>query len=192
MSLLISLGLSQLNPPPGTLRTIRNFKIDPVFLKDEPKPAVKKAPKPPKPKKKTSHDIKLENLERVIEAIHAGANTQMIIAKKTGLSHATVCVYVRQLEAEERITVDHQSTPKKYFKRGRIPYRFGNKRFVMTDSIKKVLESVNNGANTQALVAADLGHHVGCYAKPLRELVENKLIRCEAKKWPREYYPIGK
>lgn len=191
MSLLISLGLSQLNPPPGTLRTIRNFKIDPVFLKDEPKPAVKKV-KPPKPKKPTSHQLKLENLERVIEAIHSGANTQMIIAKKTGLSHATVCVYVRQLEAEERITVDHQSTPKKYFKLGRLPYRFGNKRFVLTPARKHILDAVINGAYTQELVAKSLGVCIGYPSRLLRELVENKLIRCEAHKWPREYYPMGK
>lgn len=191
MSLLISLGLSQLNPPPGTLRTIRNFKIDPVFLKDEPKPVVKKA-KPPKPKKPTSHQLKLENLERVIAAIHSGANTQMIIAKKTGLSHATVCVYVRQLEAEKRITVDHNSTPKKYYKFGRLPYQVSNKRFALTPSRQRILESVNNGAYTQELVAKYLGVCLGYPSRLLRDLVDNKLIRCEANKWPREYYPMGK
>lgn len=191
MSLLISLGLSQYQPPPGIERTIRNFKIDPVFLKDEPKPVVKKA-KPPKPKKPTSHQLKLESMERIVEVIHAGANTQALIAKRARVSLCTASRSTRQLEAEKRISVDHNSTPKKYYRYGRRPYRVDNKNFIPTDSMKLVLEAVNNGANTQELVTKYIGRKKGSPSRTLRLLVDNKLIRCESAKWPREYYPMGK
>lgn len=191
MSLLsILIGEREFQPPPGITRSIRNFKIDAVFLKEEPKPVAKiKEPKPQKPKKKTSRDLKLENMAKIVDAINAGANTQMLIAKRANISRATVSVLTRQLEAEKRISVDHNAAPKKYYKAGARHVRFGKKNFVVTDSMKKALKAVGNGANTQALVSIAINSGKGYSSRILRDLVDNKLIICKADKWPREYYP---